>query len=154
MKSAHVVPQCAQPRPDFDLDRYIDDSHQLSHKLDQEADPLRLKLRVAPRAMFHFLERPLAGDQVIEPADEPDGWQLVTATVPETILLVPFLASMGPWIELLEPLGLRAKLASWLQESAAHYGAKLDGGRRGTAVRRPVASDALTTSSKPLHATT
>ncbi len=154
VKAAHVVPQFAQRRPDFDLDRYIDDSHQLSHKLDQTAEPLQLKLRVAPQAMFHFLERPLAGDQSIEPAKAPDGWQVVTATVPETILLVPFLAGMGPWIELLEPLALRAKLAGWLHESGSHYSVKQDAGPRASSIRRPDTSLAQTQGKKALQATT
>jgi hypothetical protein len=45
----------------------------------------------------------------------------VTATVPETVLLVPFLVSMGPWIEVMEPAGIRAKTAQWLRDSFAHY---------------------------------
>ncbi len=56
---AHVVPHPLQARPDFDLDGYIRDSHQLSHRLNAEAPPVSLKLRVAPDALFHFTERPI-----------------------------------------------------------------------------------------------
>jgi predicted DNA-binding transcriptional regulator YafY len=118
---AHVVPHPLQARPDFKLDVYIQDSHQLSHRLNAEAPPVSLKLRVAPDALFHFTERPLSSDQSIGPARRSDGWHLVTATVPETILLVPFLLSMGPWIEVLGPPSVRSKTAQWLRDAAAHY---------------------------------
>jgi len=118
---AHVMPHPLQARPDFDLDSYIRDSHQLSHRLDAEAPPESLKLRVAPETLFHFTERPLSSDQSIGPARRPDGWHLVTSTVPETILLVPFLVSMGPGIEVLGPPSVRSKMAKWLRDASAHY---------------------------------
>lgn len=121
VSEADVHFQAAQPRPDFDLDDYILASHQFSHVLDASAPPAKLKLRVAPEALFHFAERPLSIDQPKKPAKGPDGWYVVTATVPETILLVPFLVSMGPWIEVLEPTHIRAKTAKWLRDSFAHY---------------------------------
>jgi predicted DNA-binding transcriptional regulator YafY len=117
---AHVVPHPLQARPDFDLDGYIRDSHQLSHRLNAEAPPVSLKLRVAPEALFHFTERPLSSDQSVGPARRSDGWRLVTATVPETVLLVPFLVSIGG-IEVLGPPSVRAKTARWLRDAAAHY---------------------------------
>lgn len=118
---AHVAPHPLQARPDFDLDGYIRDSHQLSHRLTAEAPPVSLKLRVAPDALFHFTERPLSSDQSIGPARRSDGWRPVTATVPETVLLVPFLVSMGPWVEVLGPSSVRSKTAKWLRDAAAHY---------------------------------
>jgi predicted DNA-binding transcriptional regulator YafY len=121
MAKADVHFETAQPRPDFDLDDYILASHQFSHVLDASAPPAKLKLRVAPEALFHFLERPLSTDQPKKPPKGPDGWFLVTATVPDSVLLVPFLVSMGPWIEVLEPAGIRAKTAQWLRDSFALY---------------------------------
>lgn len=123
MAEADVHFQAAQPRPDFDLDKYIEASHQFSHVLDVDANkpPVNLKLRVAPQTLYHFLERPLSADQPKKPPKGPDGWYLVTATVPETILLVPFLVGMGAGIEVLEPASIRAEVAKWLRDSFAHY---------------------------------
>lgn len=120
MTEAHVVPHRLLARPDFDLDSYIRDSHQLSHQLNAEAPPVSLTLRVAPDALFHFKERPLSADQSIEPDRRSAGWNVVTATVPETVLLVPFLVSIGG-IEVLGPPSLRSKTAKWLREAAARY---------------------------------
>jgi predicted DNA-binding transcriptional regulator YafY len=121
VRDAHVIPQRAQARPDFNLDHHIRDSHQLSHALDRHAPPASLKLRVAPEALFHFAERPLSDDQEITPAKRSDGWHTVTATVPETVLLVPFLLSLGGWIEVLGPPTVRSEVATWLRDAAAHY---------------------------------
>jgi predicted DNA-binding transcriptional regulator YafY len=121
MSDAQSALQPSQARPDFDLDRYIHDTHQFSHALDADAPPVLLRLRVAPKTLFHFTERRLSFDQSIGPARRSDGWHLVTATVPETVLLVPFLASMGAGIEVLGPPGVRNKTAQWLRDAGAHY---------------------------------
>jgi predicted DNA-binding transcriptional regulator YafY len=113
--------QPAQPRAEFDLQRYILDSHQFSHVLDENAPPLQLKLRVAPETMYHFNERPLSSDQkdVVPKGEEP--WHLVTATVPHTMLLLPFLVSMGPWIEVVAPTAVRDEMRKWVGEMLTHY---------------------------------
>lgn len=121
MSSADVHFQTSQARPEFDLDRYIIDSHQFSHVLNVDAAPLPLKLRVAPEALFHFKERPLSANQSIRQDKQLDNWHLVTATVPDTVLLVPFLVGMGPHIEVVEPQAMRDKTAQWLKASLAHY---------------------------------
>jgi predicted DNA-binding transcriptional regulator YafY len=113
MKSADALPNPAQPRPDFDLDRHIENTHQFSHALNNDPTPIELKLRVAPEGMFHFTERPLSTNQTVTPPAETGGWHTVTATIPKTMLLRPFLASMGPYIEVLGPQELRAELAQW-----------------------------------------
>jgi predicted DNA-binding transcriptional regulator YafY len=118
--SAEVHFQVAQARPDFDLDEHIEASHQFSHRLDAEP-PIALKLRVAPGTIYHFRERPLSRDQSIRAPRSEGGWYSVTATVPQTVLLIPFLAGMGPWIEVMEPQALRSKTAEWLRDSAALY---------------------------------
>lgn len=108
--------------PNFDLDRYIEDSHQLSHRFDDDAPPVKLKLGVAPETIYHFLERKLSADQNIPPDERrPNGWFVVTATVPSTMLLVPFLLSMGGWIEVLEPPEVVAVMAERVHAMAAHY---------------------------------
>jgi predicted DNA-binding transcriptional regulator YafY len=127
MTEANASAQLAQMRLDFDLDRYIHDSHQFSHLLDAEAPLAVLKLRVAPETLYHFRERALSTDQAIGPARRSDGWRVVTATVPETYLLIPFLLSMGPWIEVLEPPSVRDETAKRLHAAAAHYSSAISG---------------------------
>lgn len=121
MSEADVHFQAAQPRPEFDLQQYILDSHQFSHVLNEQALPLALKLRVAPETMYHFKERPLSGDQKDAPPKGNEPWHIVTATVPQTMLLLPFLVSMGPWIEVVEPAAVRDEISQWVGNMWAHY---------------------------------
>lgn len=120
MTQACVVPRQMTPRPDFDLDRHIEDTHQLSHKLRADAPPLQLKLRVAPDDLFHFKERPLATNQQIGPPDARDGWCVVSAEVPDTVQLLPFLVSFRD-LEVLAPTELRERVGQWLSGAAARY---------------------------------
>ena len=124
MSEADVHFQATQSRPDFDLDRYIAESHQFSHPLDANAAPEQLKLRVAPEAVFHFTERPLSTDQVIKAPSAAGNWSVVTATVPDTVLLVPFLVSMGQWLEVIAPAHIRSRTAQWLRDALALYAKK------------------------------
>lgn len=121
MSDADVHFQAAQTRPEFDLRRYIHDSHQFSHVLDGKASPVKLVLRVAPETIYHFRERPLSADQREMPPTGDEPWHIVTATVPWTILLLPFIVSMGPWIEVVEPGDMRAETADWVVRIWAHY---------------------------------
>lgn len=118
---ADVHFQPGQLRPEFDLQRYIHDSHQFSHVLDVKEGPVELKLRVAPETIYHFQERPMCGDQQVTPPNGDEPWYIVKGTVPVTILLVPFLVSMGPWIEVVEPVAVRAETAKWVSQMWKHY---------------------------------
>lgn len=118
---AEVSHKPCQERPDFNLDRYIQDSHQLSHVLDGKTLSVELKLRVLPDALYHFKERPLSAEQDIGKASPTDGSCIVTANIPSTVLLVPFLLSMGGWIEVLGPPEVRKEVAKRGREIAAHY---------------------------------
>ncbi len=111
----------AMPRPDFDLDGYIEGSHKLSHKFDIHQPPIELKLRVAPDAIYHFRERKLSKKQDVPDEPEADGWYRVVITLPDMILLVPFLLSMGGWIEVLGPPKVRAEMAKRARHIAGHY---------------------------------
>jgi predicted DNA-binding transcriptional regulator YafY len=71
--------------------------------------------------MYHFRERPLSENQRVTEPEEGQTWYLVTAEVPDTILLVPFLLSMGHWIEVLEPQTVRAATALRAQQMWQHY---------------------------------
>lgn len=121
IQSAAVRPYMAEVRPNFDLDRYIHESHQLSHILGADTEPVLLRLKVAQQTMFHFQERPLCVDQRIEPCGEDSGWSIVTAQIPITILLKPFLLSLGSGVEVLEPASLRHTMQAWIAETARLY---------------------------------
>jgi len=119
--SVQVLPKRAAPREDFDLDRYIYDSHQLSHVLHSEMIRHQVILRVHTRSLFHFKERPLSEQQSIVESAEHAPWAIVTVSIPNTVLLKPFLASFGPDLEVLEPTLLRTQMAIWCSESAKLY---------------------------------
>ena len=121
MTAVRVVHRPAEVPAGFDLDRYIHESHQFSHTLDSTKPPLSVRLRVAPDSLWHFSEKALSIDQSIKSAARKDGWHIVTATVPDTILLVPFLLRMVPLIEVLEPESLRRQVAQRLRSAWAHY---------------------------------
>lgn len=119
--SVQVLPKRAPSREDFDLDRYIHDSHQLSHVLHSEMSRHQVILKVHTRSLFHFKERPLSEQQSIVESEEHAPWAIVTVSIPNTVLLKPFLASFGPDLEVLEPPLLRAEMVSWCTESANLY---------------------------------
>jgi hypothetical protein len=98
-------------QPNFNLEKYIEDTQQLSHALTNH-DPFQLTLKVDAEAIYHFKERPLASNQQISETKNLQGQidYLVTANIPNTILLVPFLLSMGKWIEVLGPEEIRSSM--------------------------------------------
>lgn len=163
---AELCPDRAQTRRDFNIDRYIDETHQFSHPLPsgsrsnpddatrtQFVDPLLLpsasrridvdaiRMRVAPRALHQFKERPLARNQRIDHAPGRDGegddrdvnsWSVLTVLVPETVLLVPFLLSLGPWIRVDEPHRLVDQMEEACDRMAALYRRRALSGRSET----------------------
>jgi predicted DNA-binding transcriptional regulator YafY len=122
MQATHPVgiPVEDSPRARFDLDLYIRNTHELSHPINAGL-PSKLVLRVKHDATYHFKERPLSNDQSIEPESGRDGFFRVEATVPDTVLLTPFLVSMGPWIEVIGPPQVREKVSQWLKDTSALY---------------------------------
>jgi predicted DNA-binding transcriptional regulator YafY len=120
LKNARVLSSHSAIPVDFDLDRYIDDSHQLSHRVDDDALPFELTLRISQEALFHFRERPLSKDQMIHRSGSADGWYTVRATVPNTELLIPFLVSIGG-IEVMGPPEIRSKTAQLHKEAVSRY---------------------------------
>ncbi|PUE12474.1 hypothetical protein B9Z33_02785 [Limnohabitans sp. T6-20] len=125
MKSALVVPRPAHDRLDFDLDRYIEASHQLSHGIDATLEPKVIKFKVAPEWIYHFKERPLSHLQEIHESKNSGDWAVVTVPLPVTILLKVFLASFGPGVEVIEPQSLRREMGQWLAQAAARYSENL-----------------------------
>ena len=111
LRSPRIVP------PEFDLDDYIDRTHQLSHPMGGD---LRLVLEVSDEALFHFIERPLSRSQKIEKSRKKN-WHRVIAEIPNTVLLMPFLMSMLHKVRVLEPAHLRDDVANMIEQMRANY---------------------------------
>lgn len=101
-----------------------------------EIELIDLRLRVAPRALFHFRERRMTDEQRIfdaaghplpddQPApgdnDNPDTWPVVEARLPYTVLLLPFLLSLGPWLVVEGPLEVREQMQGVTRLMAQRY---------------------------------
>lgn len=125
IQSANVRPFPAQGRANFSLDDHIRSTHQLSHALDEQSEHVLVKLKVHPQWLYHFAERPLSDTQEIAEPSQPGQWATVTATIPITVLLVPFIASLGRGVEVIEPDSLRLNTAQWLAEATALYSSKV-----------------------------
>lgn len=108
-------------RPDFILDDYIENQHQLAHVLTDQQSPIDMVLKVAKEAIFHFRERPIAGGQVISDEADADGRYTVAVTVPFTVMLPPFLWSHAGWVEVISPPALRQYVAKEILAAAVHY---------------------------------
>ena len=117
VRGAQVMTQAVAFR-DFDIDRFLVETQLLSHPFGPGA-LIDLELRVAPESLYHFQERPLWG-QEIGPA-EPSGHVRVTARVVDGVMLVPFLLSMGPWVEVLGPSSVRQEVARRVREMGRAY---------------------------------
>ena len=121
IQAAELLPERARLRADFDLDAYIERQYHFSFVVDRPDPFIELALRVAPNYLYHFRERPLAPDQVIEPDPARAGWSLLHARIPETYLLIQFLQSMGAGVELLAPAHLRKRMAEEMTAAARYY---------------------------------
>jgi predicted DNA-binding transcriptional regulator YafY len=121
IQSAELVSKPNQKAINFDLDKYIQDSHQLSHAMDVPDFQISLKLKVDSKAAYHFSERPLSIEQKISKIKGDSEHVLVEVNVPPTVLLKPFLVSFGAAVEVLEPLNLRWEVIEMLQSSVALY---------------------------------
>lgn len=120
-KSAFVTASRAMPRTDFNIDQYIQSQHQLAHVLQEEVSPIKLELKVRPEAVFHFRERPLTEAQTISNEPDQDGLFDVVATVPNTIMLAPFLWSHAGWVKVVAPESMRRKVAHGIRAANALY---------------------------------
>ena len=109
-------------QPNFNLEKYIEETQQLSHALDK-LEPFQLTLKVDAQAIYHFKERPLASNQqILEVKNSANVVEfIVTAHIPNTILLVPFLLSMGKWIEVLGPEEIRATMLEQTSSMLQRY---------------------------------
>lgn len=111
----------AYVRTDFDLDTYIADQHQFAHVYRDEQSPVTLELWVLEEALFHFRERPLSQDQVITEQPVQGRWFGLTATVPYTVMLAPFLWSHAAWVQVKGPESVRHRVVEGLRQAVRHY---------------------------------
>ncbi len=124
--SAQLTTVPARQVPGFQLDRHIQDTHQLSHQLGPRKELLDLRLRVKPAAIYHFRERPLCqGQLIIEPSSTDECFE-VQARIPQTILLIPFLLSYGDSLVVVEPKSLRVEMIRWISEMQLQYANCMD----------------------------
>ncbi len=114
MRHVRMVPET------FDLDHHIESTHRLSHQIGPE---MNLVLEVDEAALFHFTERPLTHQQDIKKIRGTNAYK-VTAVVPDTFYLRPFLLSLRANVTVLEPVELRKSLAAELKQMLANYTAK------------------------------
>ena len=119
-KTAAVSHRALQIQSGFDLDDYIYNSHMLGHRIYEEVDDVTIELRVSSKAIFHFRERPISAHQVISAIDS-NGFYKVSAKLPWTVHLVPFLLSMGNGLEVIAPDRLRDKVLQMLVSSIESY---------------------------------
>ena len=101
-------------------DEYIESTHRLSHQIGPE---MTLVLEVNEQALFHFTERPLTTQQEIKKIRGTNLYR-VSALVPDTFYLRPFLLSMRSNVTVLEPVELRNRLAQELTQMVANYNGK------------------------------
>jgi predicted DNA-binding transcriptional regulator YafY len=121
VRSAAVSHQPAQERVGFDLSQYIIDTNQFSHPLYENSLQIRLVLRIDPVYIYHFRERRLSEQQLIEEPTAEDPWYRLSASVPNTYMLPPFLWSMCPGIEVLEPKEIRDHFVDGVRRLASFY---------------------------------
>lgn len=111
MRYARMVPDT------FDLDRHIESTHRLSHQIGPE---MNLLLQVDEAALFHFTERPLTATQEIKKMRGTHFYR-VSAVVPDTFYLRPFLLSLRANVTVLQPVELRQSLTKELKQMVANY---------------------------------
>ncbi len=89
-----------------------------------------LRLRVAPRALFHFRERKVKGTVEVTWApdqrdygrdEDPGTWGVVVAKMPYTVQLLPFLLSLGQWIRVESPESIREQMRTVVGGMVEHY---------------------------------
>lgn len=91
---------------------------------------IELRLRVAPRAEFHFTERPLSEEQTFSFAPgftkdltdgNPQSWKVLVVTLPYTVMLLPFILSYGPWVFVESPEVIRRQLREVTEDMLKLY---------------------------------
>ena len=138
---------------EFDINRFVDENllhgsplpaaafplqpncqqrieHRSAERPKPEIDIQDLRIRVAPRALFHFKEHQLGRGQTIEgdaaanlSDANPETWPIVSTRVPYTVQLLPFLLSLGPWVIVDSPPEIRRQMQAVVAATVEHYAA-------------------------------
>jgi predicted DNA-binding transcriptional regulator YafY len=112
---AEILSESTQYPEGFDIDQEI-----AKGRLDFGAgDTIILKAKFTAEAGEHLFETPLSSDQMIE--SKTDGSLFVTANVANTPQLLWWLLAIGAGVEVLEPLSLREKVATILNNANRIY---------------------------------
>lgn len=115
LTSAEMLSEPTQYPPDFNLDTEIAQGRfgfgNGTH--------IRLKAKFHGDSGFHLQETSLSKDQAIE--ELPEEGIIVTATVADTPQLAWWLLAMGNGVEVLEPAGLREKIADTVKKTWEIY---------------------------------
>ncbi len=101
----------------FDLDKHIDETHLLSHA---KGCAIHLELEVHDDALYHFSERAFNATQIISKSKRQH-WNKLTAVIPDSVLLVPFLVSMLEFVRVMGPASLRHAIQDHLNKMARLY---------------------------------
>jgi predicted DNA-binding transcriptional regulator YafY len=115
MSNAVLTYEPCQLMNDFDLDDFVRDGHPQFKTSDM---PIRLEAWVSVDLAGTLSERPLSVDQTLVPCDK--GFVL-TATVNDSLDLVPWIMSMGPDITVNAPSSLRLKIVGKLEHLSRAY---------------------------------
>jgi len=115
-KSAEILDKRSQRPKGFDIDAFIDQG-EFGFRLGKK--PLSLKLRLRNEAAITLSETPLCRNQTLR--DDAKGWQVLKATVPDTLYLRNWILSLGDFAEVIAPVSLRTKIAETARRMAASY---------------------------------
>jgi predicted DNA-binding transcriptional regulator YafY len=107
--NAKILDQPIISDPDFSIDDFL---QQNSFQIMQGTELLALELRISSQLARFLAEAPISEDQTIGPAS--DGWQLLTASVPDSTQLRTWLLSLGDAAIVMSPPKLRAEIGKRL----------------------------------------
>lgn len=106
MVTAELLDAPSRDLPDFDLDAYIAQGEFAF----ATGKKINLDIRLSEDVGFYFTETRLAVDQVVK--QEADGRYRLKARVDDSFLLLSWLRSLGPNVEVLGPKSLAQRLLS------------------------------------------
>jgi len=115
MGRAEILDRAAIRPRGFRLDDYID-SGALGFRRGGE---MKLRALVQELVAFSLYEAPIGADQQLRPRG--DGWEVLTATVTDTVELRTWLHGHGAHVEVLGPKSLRNEFAATAQQLAKRY---------------------------------
>lgn len=117
MHDAKLNPASRKRCRKTDIKRYVDESF----RYPASTAAIELVLRVTADVAQHLDERPLGAGQVIHPPSMDGGRHTVTTQCADTAELRWWILSMGPGVEVVEPITIRSSTLSALSEALSQY---------------------------------